>query len=163
MKAILTAALLMVLAVPAFAADGAKEMKLNRAIHDALTEFFDAWNTHDVKAMVTHWARKSSLINPMGKHAKGREEITALFNDEQATTFRQSTAKLASLDAKQVGGSQAWYDAEMTVDNALGPDGKAMPQMKFHIAGLMQKKGGKWLIYAARPYVFLPPPSANKS
>ncbi len=163
MKTIITAALLMVLAVPAFAADGSRGMKLNGAINEAFTGFFDSWNKHDVDGMVAHWTRNASLINPMGRKAKGKDEIRALLNDEQTTIFRQSIAKIVSLDAKRVGDRLAWYDAEMTVDNALGPDGAAMPQMKMHIAGLMQRKGHKWLLYAARPYAFLPPPPAKRN
>jgi uncharacterized protein (TIGR02246 family) len=158
MKKTITILLLMFLAAPAFAADGSKEMKLNSAIRDTFTSFFDSWNKHDVKGMVTHWAGNASLINPMGRQAKGKDEITALMTDEQSTIFKQSTAKLVSIDAKWIGDGFAWYDAEMTVDNAIGQDGAAMPQMKIHVAGLMKKKGGKWLVYAARPYVFLPPP-----
>jgi hypothetical protein len=34
-----------------------------------------------------------------------------------------------------------------------------MQSMKFHMAMIMEKKGGKWLIAEARPYAFLPPPA----
>ena len=163
MKTIFTAALLMVLAVPAFAADSAKASKDTDAIRNSIGEFFGLWNKNDVKGMITHWADDASLINPMGKAANGKAEIEKLLTEEQTTVFKGSTAKLVSLTAKSITSNIDWIDAEMTVDNAHGPDGAAMPQMKNHIAGLMQKKGGKWLISAARPYSFMTPPPAKKN
>ncbi len=163
MKMIFALALLLVLPVPAFAADAAKAAMNTDAIQESFSEFFASWNKHDVKGMITHWADDASLINPTGRAAKGKAEIAKLLTDEQTTVFKDSTAKILSVTTKPITGSIDWYDAEMTVDNALAPDGAAMPQMKIHIAGLMQKKGGKWLVYAARPYEFITPPPAKRN
>ena len=54
MKRILTAALLMMFATSAFAADTKKPpMKSDEAIMKTAEAFFDAWNKHDAKTMAT--------------------------------------------------------------------------------------------------------------
>jgi uncharacterized protein (TIGR02246 family) len=159
MKTIIAVALMLGLALPAFAADSARASRNTEAIRKSFEGFFGSWNKHDPKEMTAYWAGDASLINPMGRVANGKAEIEKLMSDEQATVFKDSTAKLVSIETRPVSGGLSWYDAEMTVDNAIGADGKAMPLMKMHVAGLMQKKGGKWLVFAARPYAFLPPPA----
>jgi hypothetical protein len=80
--------------------------------------------------------------------------------DEQTTMFKASTAKVVNLNVtRSLGSTMAFCDGEMTVDGAMGPDGSAMQQMKIHMAMVMEKKGGKWLIAEGRPYAFITPPA----
>ncbi len=124
-------------------------------------EFFAAWNKHNVNEMLSYWDEDASLINPVGRAASGKAEIEKILADEQATTFRDSHARILSLTSKPLTRDLAWFDGEMTIDHALDRNGAAMPQMKVHIAGLMKKKGGHWLIHVARPYAFASPERAH--
>lgn len=160
MKRMLTAALLLLFATSAFAAEPKKAaMKPDEAVMKTMQDFFDAWNKHDVKSMTSCWADDATLINPMGRMAHGSSEIAQLMTDEQTTVFKASTAKVVNMNVtRSLGSTMAFCDGEMTVDGAMGPDGSAMQQMKIHMAMVMEKKGGKWLIAEGRPYAFLPPP-----
>jgi len=160
MKRILTAALLMMFATSAFAADTKKPpMKSDEAIMKTAEAFFDAWNKHDAKTMATYWAEDATLINPSGRMAHGSSDIEKLLTDEQTTMFKGSTAKVLQLNVtRSLGSTMAFCDGEMTVDGAQGPDGSAMQQMKIHLAVIMEKKGGRWLFAEARPYSFVQPP-----
>lgn len=161
MKGLLTAALLMLLTTSAIAADANQAPgKQEQAITSTAESFFDAWNQHDVGTMVTFWSDDATLINPMGRLAQGRAGIEALLSEEQTTVFKASTAKVVDLKVtRSLGPNMAFCDGEMTVDGAQGPDGSAMPQMKMHLALIMERKGDRWMIAEARPYAFGQAPS----
>jgi uncharacterized protein (TIGR02246 family) len=160
-KRILTAVLLLMFATSAFAADSKKtSVKPDEAVMKTMQDFFDAWNKHDVKSMTSCWADDATLINPMGRMAHGSADIEKLMTDEQTTMFKGSTAKVVNMSVtRSLGSTMAFCDGEMTVDGALGPDGSAMQQMKIHMAMVMEKKDGKWLIAEGRPYAFIQPPA----
>jgi len=165
-KRILAAALVLMFATSAFAADTKKtSMKTDEAVMKTMQDFFDAWNKHDVKSMASCWADDATLINPTGRMAHGSAEIAQLMTDEQTSIFKESTAKVVNLGVtRSLGSNMAFCDGEMTVDGAQGPDGSAMPQMKIHMTMVMEKKGDKWLIAEGRPYAFMqPPPEAPKN
>jgi uncharacterized protein (TIGR02246 family) len=161
MKRMLTAALLLMVATSAFAADAKKaSMKSDEAIMKTAEAFFDAWNKHDSKTMATYWAEDATLINPSGRMAHGNSDIEKLLTDEQTTMFKGSTAKMVEMKVtRSLGSSMAFCDGEMTVDGATGPDGSAMQQMKMHLAVIMEKKGDRWLFAEARPYSFVQMPT----
>jgi uncharacterized protein (TIGR02246 family) len=160
MKRVLTAALLTMLTTSAIAADANKgPAKPDQAIARTAEAFFGAWNRHDVEAMVTFWADNATLINPMGRLAHGKADIEKLLTDEQTTVFKGSTAKVVELKVtRSLGSNLAFCDGEMTVDGAQGPDGSAVPQMKIHLAVIMERKGDRWMLAEARPYSFVQPP-----
>ena len=166
MKRILSAALFLLFATSAFAADAKKNtMNADEGVMKSAQGFFDAWNQHDMKAMTSYWTNDATLINPMGRMAHGTSDIEKLFTDEQSTVFKASTAKVLEMKVtRSLGSTMAFCDGEMTVDGAMGPDGSAMQQMKIHLAVIMEKKGGRWLFADARPYSFMPaPPEAAKT
>jgi uncharacterized protein (TIGR02246 family) len=166
MKRILAAVLLLMFATSAFAADVKKTpMKQDEGIMQTAQAFFDAWNKHDVPSMTSYWTEDATLINPMGRMAHGSSEIAKLMTDEQTTMFKESNAKVVDLSVtRSLGTGMAFCDGEMTVDGAKAADGSAMQSMRFHMAMVMEKKGGKWLIAEARPYAFVQPaPEAPKN
>ena len=160
MKSLLGAVMLLALTVPAFAADKAMDSKENEGIQKLAQDFFAAWNKNDVAGLTTFWADDATLINPSGRMAHGKAEIQQLFTDEQTTVFKGSVAAVLEVKTRHLGPGLAFFDEEITVNNAHGLDGSALPQMKYHVAGVAQMKGNKWQLLEARPYAFLPPPPA---
>ncbi len=165
MRLLLVPALLAVLAVPVVAADyGKPDAKADEGITKTAYAFFDAWNRHEPKTMATYWAEDAVLINPMGRVAHGRAEIEKLLSDEQTTVFKGSTANVVSMMVtRRLGPELAFCDGEITVDGAQAPDGSALPQMRIHLAQLMERVRGRWLVAEARPYAFMPsrPPAGS--
>jgi len=160
MKLLLTGALLALLTMSTSAADAKTAPVMpDEAITKACAGFFDAWNSHDVKTMTTFWADDATLINPLGRLAHGKADIEKLMTDEQTTVFKASTAKLVDVKVtRSLGSNMAFCDGEMTVDGAVAPDGSALPQMKIHMAMILEKQSGHWVFAEGRPYAFLPPP-----
>jgi uncharacterized protein (TIGR02246 family) len=161
MKLFLTLALLTVVATSALSAGMEKSnAKSDEAITKTAEGFFGAWNKHDVKTMVTFWADDATLINPEGRMAHGKADIEKLLTEEQTTLFKASTANVVEMKVTRwLGSNMAFCDGEMTVDGAQGPDGSAMPQLKMHLALILEKKGANWMFAEARPYAFVQPPS----
>jgi uncharacterized protein (TIGR02246 family) len=162
MKLLMAAALLTVFTTSAGASDTAKAPTMpDQEIAKTAEAFFGAWNKHDIGAMAAFWTDDATLINPMGRLAHGRADIEKLLTDEQSTVFKNSTATVAGMKVtRALGANMAFCDGEMTVDGAQGPDGSALPQMKIHLAVIMERKGGHWMFAEARPYSFLQPPPA---
>jgi uncharacterized protein (TIGR02246 family) len=160
MKLLLTIALLTMVATSALSADTNKASdKSDEAITKTTNGFFGAWNKHDVKTMVTFWADDATLINPEGRMAQGKAEIEKLLTDEQGTIFRASTANVVEMKVTRwLGSGMAFCDGETTVDGAQGPDGSALPQLKMHLAVILERKGATWMFAEARPYAFVQPP-----
>src|SRR5258705_8152758 len=163
MKPLLAAVLLLALAVPALAADKAMDSKENEGVQKMQQDFFAAWNKNDVAGLTSYWTEDATLINPAGRVAHGKMEIQQLFTEEQTTLFKGSTATVLEVKTRHLGPGLAFFDSEMTVDNAHGPDGSAMPQMKYHITGVAQMKGKKWELVEARPYAFMQPMPAAEN
>lgn len=161
MKALLAAVMFLAFTVPAFAADKTMDSKEHEAIQKLAQDFFAAWNKNDVAVLTTFWTDDAMLINPFGRVAHGKKEIQQLFADEQSTVFKGSVAAVTNVKTRPLGKDIAFFDEALTVDNAHSPDGAALPQMNFHIAGVAQMKGNKWQLLEARPYAFLPPPPAS--
>ncbi|MFN8178936.1 MAG: nuclear transport factor 2 family protein [bacterium] len=165
MRGLVNVVLVALLASTAMAAPAEKKMSTGpeAGVNAMGQAFFAAWNQHDVKSMVSHWADDATLINPMGRTAHGKAAIEALLSEEQTTVFKSSTAKLMGLTVtRSLGPSMVLCDGEMTVDGAVAPDGAALPQMKIHLALLAAKRGADWVLQDARPYQFVqPPPKMN--
>ena len=65
----------------------------DQAIKDRVTEFQEAWNKDDTKAMAALWADDGTLINPVGTFAQGPADIEKTFVDEHSTcSKRRSTS-----------------------------------------------------------------------
>ena len=124
------------------------------AVSKTAQDFADAWNKHDAKAMTAYFTDDGDLINPMGRHAKGKAEIEKLFQDEQSTVFKNSqfTATCAPDDIKMIKPDVAVMTCNWEASGAKTPDGKTMTP-KGMVTVVVVKKGGKWMWMVARPMV----------
>lgn len=129
-------------------------------IRKRIDEFAAAWNRHDAQAMAAFWAPNGDLINPFGRAARGRAEIVALIQNEQATMLKQSTFKVLSATVRFVEPDIAVVDGEAEIDGILQPDGTTAPPFMIHLNNVMTKSKGTWWTYAARPVSYVKPPAA---
>jgi uncharacterized protein (TIGR02246 family) len=156
MKAWASSVLLLLIASPVLAVHAAATAKDEAAIRKATEDFFAAWNESDVKALVSHWTDDATILNPDGRWTHGKAELEQLFTRQRAANSG-TVERLVSLQARFLAADLAWVDVDMTVDHVRGPDGAEMPQVKFHLVGLLQKQGGQWRWSEGRPYPLAPP------
>jgi len=162
MKALVTVVLMLLLAPAVLAREAAATAQDEGAIRKATEDFFAAWNEGDIKSLVGHWTDDATILNPDGRLAHGKAELEGLFAGQHAA-YPGTVEKLASLSVRFLAADLAWVDVDMTVDHMRGPDGAEMPQVKFHLVGLVQKQGGQWRWSEGRPYPLAPPAAAGKS
>src|SRR5581483_615063 len=124
----LCALLVLALSAPTLQAAAAKPTgSAEDAIRRTSQEFVAAWNVHDAAKMAAVWATNGDLINPFGRHAKGRPEVQKLFVDEQSTMFKSSTYSIDSNDIRMLSPTVAVADWESTVTGMTDPTGNPAP------------------------------------
>lgn len=151
---LLTAALILSTAVPAFAAPSKEE----DAVKARVAEFIGVFNKGDAKAIAAFWTEDGTLVNPAGKAGKNRAEVEQVIATDLATILKGTQMEMTVVGFRAIGKDAAWIDIDHVVKGAHAPDGSAMPTMTFHVPALMLKKGKTWMIADARPYAFLMPP-----
>jgi uncharacterized protein (TIGR02246 family) len=127
------------------------------AIRELTDSFVNAWNNHDPAAMAATWAQDGDLINPQGRVAKGRDAIQQLLTDEHSGQMKTTTFTLKSLELRMLTPSVALGDWTTELTGAMDPQGNARPPMHVHVFVVYEKRDGKWLAEATRPYSFARP------
>jgi uncharacterized protein (TIGR02246 family) len=164
-KLLLCAVLLGITAIPVLSRAEGPAARANQKDEDAVIqkrhdEWVAAWNSHDPKVMASFWLVNGDLIDPFGRHAQGRQAIEKLFEAEHTGTGVMVGTTYAGTveNIRYIGKNVAIVDVTAEVSGMKGPDGAAMPPFKHHVTWVAEKKNGKWMAFAARPCVAVPPP-----
>ena len=166
MKALLVAAMILAVTIPAMAGApvGAKadaKAGAEAAINKVWQEFSDSWARGDATGRAKLWAENGTLITPFGQEAKGREAIQKVFEQESAGFAKGSTNTLSNFSYRFLTPNLAEVDATGEIMGAKGADGAPMPPMKVHVFAVMTKMNGKWEMQDARPYMIMPQPGGQ--
>jgi len=147
-------------AAPAVAAPAAPKAKKSgmsdeAGIKKTFSEISDSWAAGDASAIVSHFTKEASLINPFGQDAWNRDDaqkvIAADLDMMKGSTQTFDGFKFHSV----LPGGFALVDATGTVSGLKNADGSAAADMQFHIYAAMANRGGKWCVLALRPYAFV--------
>jgi 2-oxoglutarate dehydrogenase E2 component (dihydrolipoamide succinyltransferase) len=118
-------------------------------------EISDAWAAGDAAAIVSHFTKEASIINPFGQDAWNREDsqkvIAADLDMMKGSTQTFDDFKFHSV----LPGGFSLIDATGTVSGLKNADGSPAADMQFHIYAAMANRGGKWCVLALRPYAFV--------
>ncbi len=162
MKKLFAFAMFVVL-VAAFNARADEEDRVKQ-IHKRHDEWVAAWNKHDPKLIASFWMAEGDLIDPFGHQAKGPAAIEAFFVSEHTgkgvmvgTTYAGTITEIR-FPEKDV----AVVDVEAVVSGMKDAAGKEQPPLKHHVTWVVKKEHGKWMAFAARPCVPVPPPAPAK-
>jgi uncharacterized protein (TIGR02246 family) len=122
-------------------------------------EFAANWDKDDYKAMASMFADDADLINPLGRVAKGKAEIEALYKDEHSTTFKGSHfASDCKAGVRVLKPDVAVVTCAFEITDAKLPDGKPMPSLKGLYTATMVKSKAKWRVVVGRPMIPFTPP-----
>ena len=151
MRSLCAVVVILVLAVPAFAAapPGAEA-----EIAQRWQKFSDAWGRGDAAGRAALWAEDASLINPFGVEAHGRPEIQKVFEMETAGFAKGTTHTFSNFKYRFLTPSIAAVDATGEIKGIAGTDGSPMPTVTVRVFAILTKHGGKWEIKDARPEIF---------
>src|SRR5260370_29126887 len=146
------------LAIATLAGSATAAAKDEDAIKARVAAFIDLFNKGDAKAMAAFWVEDGTIVSPVGIMGKGRAEIEKIIATDVATILKGTKMTMTVVSVRMVGKDAAFIELEHSVTGAMGPDGKPLPPMTFHVPSLMLKKGKERMIADARPYAYLPPP-----
>ena len=121
-----------------------------KEIRKVYNAFEDAWNEHKVDTMADMWALDGDHQEPDGRHAKGREEVRALFHKQHETVFKNTFLDL-SIDAVWfIEANIALVDGSYSLAGVVAPDGTEIPVRKGHLTAILLKETKQWWIIASR-------------
>jgi uncharacterized protein (TIGR02246 family) len=133
------------------------DIEQEAVIRKQFADFNAAWNRHDVKAMMSIFALDADHIDPDLRMVRGRDQIEKLFEAEHGTVFKEAQAALAVDSVWFVTENVALLDGSYEISGVKGPDGKALPNSKGHLTGLLLKEHDRWWVVASRAILPLPP------
>jgi uncharacterized protein (TIGR02246 family) len=130
-----------------------------KAVGKIASDWTEAWNRHDAAAMAGVFADRGDLINPMGKVAKGHDEILKLFQTEQAGRLKQSKMALTCEPTRFFSASVAQVDCDYTLAGLDEPNAPGI--LHGHVTDVVVKDGQRWSIISSRAMVPRPDPAAK--
>jgi uncharacterized protein (TIGR02246 family) len=126
-------------------------------------QFLEAWNRHDPAKMAECWAEDGDLINPLGKLARGRDQVRALFSEEQTGYMKGTTCEMTLSSVRWASDNIVIVDAECFIKGMRDSGGKELPIFKPHVVMVLERfETDKWLLLSARPYVYSSLPGSTK-
>ncbi len=125
-------------------------------------QFAAAWNKHDAHAMAALFADDADLVNPMGRQARGRDQIEKLFMEEHAAMMKGTKFTNACGTPRYLAGNLAAIDCTFSVTNMKAQNGKPLPEMKGMYTSIAMKAGNEWKIEMVRAMVPQQPPAQTQ-
>ena len=130
-------------------AGASEDEKEIRALQDL---FAKGIMTKDAKLRASIFAADASLIPPTGGFLQGPDAMEKDFEQESASITDQTKASFANYRFRFITRNAAFVDADLTINNILGPDGKPIPVAKVSVVFTAVRHGGKWLIQDERAH-----------
>jgi uncharacterized protein (TIGR02246 family) len=127
-------------------------------VNAVLKSLGDAFNRGDAKAAAALFSEDSDVISPFGMPGKGRAGAEKVIAADIAGPLKGTTNTFTAENVRQLAPNLLLVDATHESQGMIGPDGKKMTG-KLHLTLVMVRgKDKKWMISAARPYMFMPQP-----
>lgn len=120
-----------------------------QAIRKMVTQFAEAWNRNDVKALTGQFTTDGDLINPAGRIARGTSEVQKLITEEHTGRFKGTRISLALKHLRFLKPDVAIGDEEFEITGLQGPQ----TTLKGLVTFVVRKDGENWLITSGRPMV----------
>jgi uncharacterized protein (TIGR02246 family) len=138
-------------------------IEVSRAINAVIDAHQEAWNRHDVQAFLDLFTDDGELVNVVGTHRKGKQELGAEFAFLHTTMMKNSHVRMLERTVRQL--AQGVVLAHITWD-MTGVDsvpGWNVPEVRRGVLSyVIIEKGGKWLITSAHNTEVQPFPDPTK-
>lgn len=97
---------------------------MEEQIRARFVEFANAWNAHDVGAMVECWADGGNVTHPWGTFAAGHEAIATLLTGEHEGPMRDSRWVVSDLRIRPLSERTAVVQCDAVLQGVRAPNGK---------------------------------------
>ena len=120
-------------------------------ILDETQAFADAWSQGDAKAAASFYTEDGVRVGAFGDVQKGRAELEAAYDRLLHQTMPGAQVRLERGSVRMLTSDLALWQGGMEI---LPPGGEPL---RGHVAQVMRKVDGRWLILEAHPKFFPPP------
>jgi len=132
-----------------------EDEKAIKALHDVFAEGFVK---RDAKLRAGIWTKDGTVAPPTGGFFQGREAIEKDFEQEIASVTDTSKLTFSNYRFRFITRNVAFVDADITINNVLGPDGKLQAVVPVSIVFTAVRQAGKWFIQDERAHFTSGPP-----
>ena len=130
---------------PAGTADAAENVaQINALEHRQAT----SWNAHDAHAYAQLYTRDADVVNVVGWHWRGRDELERKLGRGFGFIFARSRLTIGEISVRFLKPDVAVVHVQWTMTGALGPTGGAAPPQRGIQTQVLLKQGGVWRIDA---------------
>jgi uncharacterized protein (TIGR02246 family) len=137
------------------AQEAAKPAEAATALVDA---FGTAWAEGDAAALADLFLSDGDYVSAVGRVARGREEIAALFADEQGSFMKGTRLTFSGVRARSLESDLMLIDASAELRGVEGPQGRAVTPLRHQLVAVARRQKGTWRLLAARLSVPVPAP-----
>jgi uncharacterized protein (TIGR02246 family) len=123
---------------------------MDDSIRNCFEEFANAWNAHDVAAMVSCWTDGGNVTHPWGTFAVGRDAITRLLTSEHDGPMRESRWVVADLRIRPLSESTVVAQCDAVLENVRAPNGKPY-ELPHQIEAVLARDDDKWRFVSLHP------------
>jgi uncharacterized protein (TIGR02246 family) len=150
MKSAIVVAFAVVTAAGAARADAAVRNAAadEKAVAKIGVDWTDAWNRHDAGALAAIFVESGDMMNPMGRMAKGHQQVLKLLQDEHGGALKSTKMTQSCEPARFLDANVAQLDCEFTLEGIA-----AEPALRGHVTDVVVLEGGRWGIASLRAMV----------
>jgi uncharacterized protein (TIGR02246 family) len=123
-----------------------------KAVTMVASQWADAWNAGDMKAVGALYAEASDYVNFFGQSVTGREQIEASFTEIHATVYKGSKISIETTAVRFVKPDVVISDTAWEMTGLPKVEGPTVPSKGLSTA-VMVKQDGQWKIAAHRTQV----------
>lgn len=129
--------------------DVAADEQAIRALKDT---FGKALLSGDAKLRASIWTEDGTVVPPQGGFFQGRAAIAKHFETEGPSITPDSKVTFTGYRFRFINRDAALVDADIALNNVLGPDGKVQRQILITAAFTAVRRGDAWLIQDERAH-----------
>ena len=118
------------------------------AITKLQADWTSAWNKHQPEGLAAVFSETGDLMNPMGRAAKGRAQITQLFQEEHAGRLKESTFSSTCEAARPLATDVAEVDCAYKVEGIKGSD-----PVSGHVTNVVVRSSDGWKVASHRAMI----------
>ena len=130
-----------------------------RKLKDVFAEGFLKKNA---KLRASIWTVDGTVVPPQGGFYRGRDAMEKHFETEAASVTNSSKMSFSNYRFRFITPDAAFVDADITLNDVLGPDGKMHAVMPLGLVFTAVRLGGAWFVQDERAYFKpMPPPASS--
>lgn len=123
----------------------------------------EAWNSHNVPAMVRLFAPDADVVNLAGEWFKGREAFAKSLEGLHSAKTKESVWHTERIETSFLTPEIAIVHVYFNSSGERNPDGTPMPPRRGIFTRVEQKRNGQWVIVASQATKIVPPETARQT